>query len=68
MTNLSSSHQIIQLKEYGIESEDIKFGINKDGFNNEANPYFVYRASVRDSNEVTQNEVAIDSCLFDEQK
>jgi len=49
MKNNSDSNEHIELAQNGYGSQDFKVGINIREFNNTVNPYFVYRASIRDN-------------------
>jgi hypothetical protein len=42
--DIVSSLTPVKLITHGVNSDDIKFGINVENFDNMVNPYFVYRA------------------------
>ena len=53
------------MKDYGLGNDTLKIGIDiKDGtkFDNSANPYFVYRASIVDNKHQSKYNLNLYSC------
>ena len=53
------------LKQYGIDSSDIKFGVNSKDFDNSQNPYFVYQASIIRNDGTFKQKIGIYECEFE---
>jgi hypothetical protein len=69
---VAKNEEMVNLREHGIRAGDIQFGINMPllesqggyGLDNNANPYFVYRAFMVDNVHNKKNEVGVYKCNF----
>ena len=58
----------MKLSNLGVKTGDVVFGINRDDFDNEANPYFVYRAYAIDNLLNRKKTLNIRECKLTEDK
>lgn len=68
-SKMASNGEYLRLKDNGITTNDLKFGVNlppnmkEEEFDNSANKYMVYRAAIIDSNDKIIKYVEILECL-----
>ena len=70
-SNIVEKKDSVKLKNLGVHSRDIKFGINIDPkydnvFNNTKNPFLVYRAYTIDNSHAIKKELKLSECKMDE--
>ena len=64
-TDLAKKNTRYVLKKYGMDSSDIKFGVNTADFDNNRNPFFVYKASIIKNDGTFKQSLGIYECQFE---